>query len=269
MDRRAPVNLRLLAVLLLVAGCKTASQEGAGEPDYASDADTNLQRGTEALGGKNYLEAERYFEYVKTKYPFLEAAKEAELKLADTDFERERFLEARDRYQNFIKLHPTHPKVDYAAYRAALTHYKEIPSDFFLLPPSKEKDQVEVRGTLSAMNDFVRQYPNSEYVAEAKKLVDEARKRLADHEVYVAEFYAKREKWPAVINRYKKVLEDFSGLGYDEQAYFGIYDAYLQLKDTPRAVETLRSIVAKMPGTSAAERAQKLLARVATPPTGG
>ena len=106
------------ALALALAGCKSLQNENAGEPDYASDADTNLQRGAEALESKNYLEAERYFEYVKSKYPFLEAAKTAELRLADTDFERERFIEARDRYQNFVKLHPTHAKVDYAAYRA-------------------------------------------------------------------------------------------------------------------------------------------------------
>jgi outer membrane protein assembly factor BamD len=269
MTRRALVKRALaLSALLLAAACKTTSQEAVGEPDYASDAETNLQRGTEALDSKNYLEAERYFEYVKSKYPFLEAAKSAELKLADTDFDRERFLEARDRYHNFVKLHPTHPQVDYAAFRAALTHYKEIPSDFFLLPPSKEKDQVEVRNSLSAMNDFVRQYPNSAHLPDAKLIVDDARKRLADHEVYVAEFYAKREKWPAVINRYKKVVEEFAGLGYDEQAYFGMYEAYLKLNDATRANETLRTVVAKLPGTSAADRAQQLLARAGASPAG-
>src|SRR4051794_31448472 len=114
---------------LLLLGCKTLGGGDVGEPNYTSDADSNFARGMDALQSRNYLEAIKYFEHVRSNYPFLELAKEAELRLADAEFERERYLEARDAYLNFVKLHPTHPKVDYAAYRAALTHYKDIPSD--------------------------------------------------------------------------------------------------------------------------------------------
>ncbi len=255
--------LRKPAVLLLalaaLAGCKTFGDAQTAEPDYANDADTNLRLGVEALDSRNYLEAEKYFEYVKSKYPFLEAAKEAELKLGDTDFDRERYVEARDRYLSFIKLHPSHPKVDYAAYRAAFTHYKEIPSDFFILPPSREKDQVEVRATLKSMQDFMRQYPKSQYLAEAQKYGDEAKKRLAEHELYVAAFYARRDRWPAVVGRLNNVVKNYPGVGFDERALFGLHEAYLKLSDQARAQETLRTIISRLPGTDAAARAQKLL----------
>jgi len=258
-----PVRTHWVGFLALAlsgaSGCQTLGGADLGEPNYASDADTNMKRGEEALESKNFLEAERYFEYVKSKYPFLEAAKEAELKLADTDFERDRFIEARDRYQTFVKLHPTHPKLDYAAFRAALTHYKDIPSDFFLLPASREKDQVAVRNALSAMNEYIRSHPASAYVAEAKKIADDTRLRLAQHELYVADFYASRERWPAVIGRLNRLVTEYPGLGLDEEAYFGLYHAYSKLKDQDRAQQTLRTVIDKLPGTKAAEKAQKLL----------
>jgi len=50
-------SLFAIAILLALAGCKSLQNEGAGEPDYAADADTNLTRGAEALESKNYLEA--------------------------------------------------------------------------------------------------------------------------------------------------------------------------------------------------------------------
>lgn len=258
------MNRHLLLPLALsvaaLTGCAEFSAGGTGvEPNYSSDADTNLQRGNEALESKNFLEAERYFEYVKGKYPFLEASKEAELRLADTDFDRERYVEARDRYQSFVKLHPTHPKVDYAAFRAALTHFKEVPSDLFILPPAREKDQAEVRATVAAMKEFLRLYPKSSFVPEAQRVEEEARRRLAEHELYVAEFYAKREKWNAVVNRLRIVVDQYAGLGLDEEAYFGLHEAYLKLNDAERAKETLRAIIQKLPGTSAAAKAQRLL----------
>jgi len=251
-----------LLFILLAPGCSTLQSAFSSDPGpltYGADAAANLKFGNDALDSKNFIEAERYFEYVRVKYPFLDAANEAELRLADTEFEKEQYASARDKYQSFMKLHPTHGRVDYAAFRAALTHYKDIPSDLFILPPSFEKDQVEVTNALRAMNDFVKAFPNSKYTSEAKKIINDSRRRLAEHELYVADFYAAREKWPAVVSRLNGVVQDFQGLGLEERALLGLYDAYTQLKDDVRAKETLRAIIAKLPGTKAAERAQKLL----------
>lgn len=226
---------RLAPILLLCCACKgfgfgSFLGGDAAEPSYADDADENLKRGNDSLDSKNYVEAQKYFDYVKSKYPYLEAATTAELRLADVDFDREKYIEARDRYLNFIKLHPTHPRLDYAAYRAALTHYKDMPSDFFILPPSSEKDQGEVRSASAAMADFIRTYPQSEYLAEAQKALDEVRRRLAEHELYVAGFYKRREKWNAVVARLSVVERDFGGLGYEDKVYFGLYDAYRKIQ---------------------------------------
>jgi len=222
---------RLFALCLLAAACKgggfgTFFGGDSAEPNYADDAEENLKLGQESLDSKNYVEAQKYFDYVKSKYPYLEAATTAELKLGDVDFEREKYVEARDRYVNFVKLHPTHPKLDYAAYRAALTHYKDMPSDFFILPPSVEKDQGEVRAASVALADFIRNHPASEYQEEAKKTLDDVRRRLAKHELYVAGFYKRRERWHAVVGRLNVVARDYGGLGYEEKVYFGLHDAY-------------------------------------------
>jgi outer membrane protein assembly factor BamD len=240
-------------------------QEG-GEVKFATDADANMHKGDEAMNAKNYAEAASYFEFVKTKYPYLETAKLAELRLADSDYERDRFIEARDRYQNFVRLHPTHARVDYAAFRAALTHYKEIPSDFFLLPPASEKDQVEVRNALTAMVEFTRNHPGSEYIAEAKKVLDEVKLRLAEHEMYVADFYSKRNRWPAVVTRLNVVARDYSGIGLDERVSFGLYDAYLKLNDPSKAKEALQRYADKFPEAPSARKALKLIASLPNTP---
>lgn len=229
------------------------------EPDYASSAEENLKKGNEALESKNYVEAEKYFEHVRSKYPYLEAAREAELRAADTAFEREKYAEARDEYQSFVKLHPTHPRVDYAAFRAALTHVKDVPSDFFLLPPSYEKDQGDVKGTVRAMNDFIRQYPNSQYIPEAKAAVEDAKRRLARHELYVAQFYRKRERWAGAAGRFENVSKNYAGLGFDEEALLGLHEAYSKLGEPEKAKGALKLLIERMPGTSAAARAQGLL----------
>ncbi|MDP2272038.1 MAG: outer membrane protein assembly factor BamD [Archangium sp.] len=265
------MNFRVVSasLALCLSACVSfgtfAGQEG-GEVEFAADAETNMRKGDDAMNAKNYTEAASFFEFVKTKYVYLDLAKTAELRLADADFERERFAEARDRYQNFVRLHPTHPKVDYAAFRAALTHYKEIPSDFFLLPPASEKDQVEVRNAASAMTDFLRGYSASEYVKEAKTVLDEVRLRLAEHEIYVADFYARRDRWPAVVTRLNVVAKDFSGIGLDERVSFGLYDAYVKLKEPAKAKDVLQKYAEKFPETTGAKKALKLIAELPAAP---
>ncbi len=254
---RACLSLFLLLGVGVLTGCKTL--RGSGELDYAGDAKTNLERGNEAFASRNYADAEKYFDYVRTKYPYLDAAKEAELRLGDTDFAKDQFTEARDRYTNFAKLHPTHPKADYAAFQGALTHYKEMPSDFFLLPPAYEKDQTEIRAAAKAMDDFLHSYPNSSFAPEGKKILDEVRHKLAQHEVYAADFYAHRNRWRAVAARLEAVVQKYPGIGFDQDALFRLHDVYLKLNDREKARDALKRVVERFPGTDAAAKAQRIL----------
>ena len=263
------IVMRFLVLLLLAlsTGCASVSSffSGNDDPLYSTEGEENFKKGVEALDGKNYVEAGKYFEYTRTKFPFLEVAKEAELKLADTSWEQEKYVEARDRYQNFVRLHPTHPKVDYAAFRGAETHFRDIPSDFFLLPPAIEKDQIELKGALIALNEFTRLYPKSEFQEPAKKIISDVRRRLARHELYVAEFYRKREKWPAVVNRLSIVQRNFSGIGFDADVAFGLHEAHVALKQPEKARDALALFVEQFPADEQAGRAKSLLARLPAP----
>jgi outer membrane protein assembly factor BamD len=251
----------LTALLCTTLGCAafTASTTQSGEPDYSSDAESNLKLGDEALERKDFLQAEHYYEHVRTKYPYLEVANEAELRLADLNFAQEQYPEAREKFQSFIKLHPTHAKVDYAAFRTAITHVADFPSRFFLLPPGEEKDQTEVLAALASLNDFIRQYPSSQYLPEAKEKLALTRLRLAEHELYVASFYARRERWKAVAQRLEGLLKNYPGTELEERALFDLHHAYEQLRDGERAKQTLQRVIERLPGTSAAERARRMM----------
>ncbi|HSP77851.1 MAG TPA: outer membrane protein assembly factor BamD [Myxococcaceae bacterium] len=248
-----------LSAILSTAGCASLSSSQGGEPDYASEAESNLRLGDEAYARRDFIQAAQYYEHVRTKFPYLEVANEAELKLADVAFEQEQFPEAREKFQTFIKLHPTHAKVDYAAYRSALSHFEDIPSDFFLLPPSTEKDQTEVQAALRALNAFLLQYPDSAHAPEAKEKVEQVRARLAAHELYVASFYARRERWKAVVQRLEGLLERYPGTRLEEQALFELHEAYLKLEDAESARKTLQRVLERLPESDAAKRARRLL----------
>jgi outer membrane protein assembly factor BamD len=246
-----------LCLAALLAACGTVTT-GGPSPVYASDAALNMKKGNDALADKQYALAERYFEFVKTKYPFVDASREAELRLADVSFERELWTEARDRYTVFVKLHPSYFRVDYAAYQAALTFYRDMPSNFFILPPGYEREQTNVKGAFESMTAFVKTYPSSIYVPNAKKQGEEARQKLAQHEMYVADFYEKRGHLAGAVGRLETVVQKYPG--QDEASLlFRLHDLYLKLSDPVHARDALERIVTKLPGTPAAQRAQAML----------
>ena len=139
---------------------------------YSLTAKQNYDKGLEELKDENYPEATRYFSFVKQKFPFSKYAVLAELALADTQFARGSYQEAIDAYKTFARLHPTHEKVEdgYVAFKIAECYVQEMPGDWFLVPPSYEKDQTAVRDAFRELSDFLDKYPDSKYVADVKKL---------------------------------------------------------------------------------------------------
>lgn len=214
------VSRLLLAALssLLVAACAGVSANVAGEVTYAKTAEGNFEKGEHSLKGKEYQDAVSYFQYVKNKFPYSHFAALAELRVADADFEQEKWTEAIDGYKNFIKDHPTHRKVDYAGFRIGLSHYKDIPSDFFLVPPSYEKDQQQLVEAQSALKDFLSSYPDSQYAVKAKDLLADVRQRLARHELYVAQYYETHERLRAAAWRYQGLVRDYPDTPFAAQA---------------------------------------------------
>lgn len=262
--RRIVSAVLLAATISSCASLKSLFGGTGSEVRYERTAMANLRRGEAELKGKNFTDANKYFEYVISKFPYLEEAKLAELRLADSDYARGRYIEARDRYENFVRHHPTHADVEYAAYRVALTHYRNIPSGMFFLPPQSEKEQTEVASCQRALNYFVLNYPDSSYVAAARKLKLDVVRRLVAHELYVANFYRSRKKWPGVVGRLETVVQKFDGGNEPGKVYLDLYEAYLKTSQPDKAKATLEAFVAKFPSDKEAGRARTLLTSLQT-----
>ncbi len=157
--------LLALAVMLALGAGACASTDEATKPiTYSLTAKQNYEKGLAELKDENFPESLKYFQFVKQKFPFSKFAVLAELAIADTQFARGNYTEAVDSYKAFIRLHPTHEKVEdgYAAFKVGDCYYKDMPDDIWLLPPSYEKDQSAVTDALRELDDFRQQVPRLE-----------------------------------------------------------------------------------------------------------
>jgi outer membrane protein assembly factor BamD len=262
MRRPLAVIAALSALLALAPACTTKHTTFSGALKTGKTAEENYSSGLDELKAKNYNEAVKFFEYVKSKFPFTKYAALADLRLADAKFDQDRFTEAADAYKQFVTLHPTHEDVDYAQYRAGLSYFKDAPGNFALFPPAFEKDQRQTEKAVQTLDDFVKTHEgkSSKWVEEAKKVLAEAKDRLAKREWYVAEYYYKRGKWAGAAGRYEHLVAQYPGTGHEAEALWKLADSYQRLKENFRARTALQQLIVKHPDDPRRAEAEKLLA---------
>jgi outer membrane protein assembly factor BamD len=259
----------MLGVVLgcLVAGgaCAT-SDEGGKALTYSLTAKQNYEKGLGELKDENYVEATRYFSFVKQKFPFSKFAVLAELALADTQFSRGNYQEAIDAYKTFARLHPTHEKVEdgYVAFKICECYVKDMPGDWFLVPPAAEKDQTAVRDAHRELSDFVDKYPDSKYMADAKKLRQGVMARLIDHEVYVARFYLGRGEPKAAILRIEAALRHYPESGREAELLLVLGQTHLEMGNAARAQATFERVVHEYASATQARLAERYLEFIRT-----
>ena len=242
-----------------------SASAGRGEASvtvtYAKTAQGNWDRAEAEFQDGNFLAAQKYYTYIRAKFPYSAHALQADLRIADCLNGRARFLEAIDAYQNFIRLHPTHERVAYAMFKVGSAYFEQIPTDWFFLPPSHEKDQSAVRDAERALKAYVERYPSDASFEEGKALLMDVRRRLAAHERYAADFYANEEKPLSRIGRLEVLRKDFADVSLDAALLLEMIEVRLELREVDAANQLLAELSSKFPGTKEIERAQRAIAQ--------
>ncbi len=243
----------------VAAGC--GAKSGSGSVDYSVSAQKNYEKGLKELDRKDWVAASKYFGFIKSRFPYSKYAVLAELRLADAEFGAEQYIESIDSYRLFIKFHPTHEMVanGYASFRIGEAYYKQLPGDFWMFPPGYEKDQSATEDAATELKSFLDKYPDSPYRDRAKEIIKEVGKRLADHEWYVARYYWDRGKPMGTVLRLRRLLEQYRGVGYDEEALWLLGRAYVAVDMRERARTAWTELVDKYPKSDRAGDARSAL----------
>jgi outer membrane protein assembly factor BamD len=254
--------MRRTLALALAAGllaCSTKYTSVTGHIRLGKTPEENYQRGVEEMNAKHYPEAMRFFELIKAKYPFSAVSVACDLRLADIKFMQERWVEAAAAFEAFAKEHPSSTDVEYATYKAGVAHYKASPGDAFLLPPAQEKDLTETDKAVTQLRSFVAAYPKSKYIADAKATLARAELLAAKREMYVGDFYYKREYWAGAASRYKGLADGYPATPLAEPALFKLAESYVKLKERYQARQALQRLIIQHPGSRQRRAAEKLL----------
>lgn len=193
-----------MLMLLLLASSGCALIDAYFLPPPEDTAQELWEAGTDAMSEKDYIEAQEYFGKIKDRFPFSPFALKAELGLGDAYFLNEDYLQALDSYKEFEALHPSYEELDYVLFQIGMSSYKMF--------RSIDRRQENIKEGLEYFYRLEESYPDSKYAQSARGLILESRRILAEHEVFIADFYWRTEKYGPAWNRYQFVVENFSDI---------------------------------------------------------
>jgi len=217
--------LKAMILVVLVAGCGGRMQK---EPIEAKTAEEIFKLGElELETGKRPKDALVYFQEVERLYPYTEFAKRALIMQAYTHHKAKEYPEARDAAQRYLDFYPGDEDAPYALYLMALSYYDQI--------DDVGRDQGITFQALQGMRDVIETYPDSEYARSAMLKFELAFDQLAAKEMEVGRYYLKRGHYPAAINRFRVVVQDFQTTTHTAEALHRLVECYLALGLTDEA----------------------------------
>lgn len=270
MIRRFSIRAILtLSVLLGPIGCD--KPEARTALSYTADAKRAYDEAMKDFDSHNWIESQALFREVKRKYHYSKYAKLAELRIADADFEQEKFSEAIRGYRQFVHDHRSDPdEVAYARSKIAEAQYRQI-SESFLLPTADERDQAVILDAFKELKGFVHDYPNSKETDKVRELLADVTARLMRHELYVARFYLARDNFQAAVYRIQYAMRNFAGgpsvrgleesidSGLEAEALLLLGEVYLKMKKYPEARESFNAILREYPKSPLVTQATNFL----------
>ena len=253
---RLPSRSALARVLALACALFACACEEAKNPlGYTEDAKRSYDAAMAEYSSHNFITAQSLFREIKRKYSYSKYARLAELRIADADFDQEKFSDAIHEYKDFIRAHRSDAEdISYARARIAEATYSEIP-ETAIVGAAEERDQVTVVDAYKELTSYLTDYPDAKESPRVRELITLVISRLVRHELYVARFYLSRDNYEAAVARIRYALRNYGGALADKngavtagmdlaaEALLLLGETYLKMHKLPEAHQAFQSIV--------------------------
>jgi outer membrane protein assembly factor BamD len=232
----------------LLAGCSLWNSV-TGSSDDDKDA-TYVERPVEQIyddawkriNDRDWLEAAKQFDEVERQHPYSIWARRAMLMAALCYYQANKYTDAISTADQYIQLHPGSHEISYAFYLKAMSLYEQI--------VDVGRDQSNTEQALTALQDGVQRFPNTEYARDASLKVDLTLDHLAGKEMSVGRYYLLRGDYIGAINRFRVVVERYQKTSQIAEALERLTEAYYALGVYNEAKTAAAVLGANYPGSS-------------------
>ena len=199
-------KVALLFTIFLTIGCVSSVEKSS---NWTAKEFHNTAK--EYLDAGEWEEAIEYYHQLEQRYPYGKYTEQSKLEVIFAYYRNGEPEFAISSADQFIRLYPTHPRLDYAYYLKALSIFK---SSTTLLDrvsgddPSK-RDISPAWKSFYAFRELITLFPRSSYASDAHQRMTELLDLIARHEINIGYYYLRRGAYVAALNRAKYVIEHY------------------------------------------------------------
>lgn len=242
--------LTALMIAIVATGCSlfsTSQDETAGW-----SANKLYAAAKEAQSDGAYDKAAKYYEKLEARYPYGRFAQQAQLELGYVYWKAGETGSALAATDRFIKLHPTHPAVDYAYYLKGLINFNEDMgwAGYISTQDPTERDPKAARESFDAFRELATRFPDSKYTPDAIQRMNYLVNAMASHEVHVARYYYNRGAYVAAANRAQSAIKTYPSAPAVEEAMYILIVSYDKLGMTDLRDDADRVMRKNFPNSS-------------------
>ncbi len=257
-EARMRIFFWVVVASMLLSGCASQQTEPMTAQRYAENARRAYEAAMDEFNDRSWDSATSMFEQIKREYSYSRYARMAELRMADIEYEQQKYPEAVTSYRTFVHDHPNDTNVSYARFRACKALFEQT-GEAILLPPLEERDLAAANDAYSALRSFIADYPLYGRRPEAEYMLEVVTGQLARHELYVARFYLGQDNFVAAADRVEYALKRFKGSGLEPEALVLLGETRLKMHKYAEAREIFASVLSLYPASAFTISARKFL----------
>jgi len=233
----------LLFIAALLQGC-AVTQTNRTSTDLFKQGELLYLKG-------KYTEAIAQWKRVKESYQSPELTTQAEIGIANAYFQNKEYIESAVAYEDFRKLHPSHPQAGLALFHQGMSYYNQF--------TSIDTDQTPIKNALAIFDSYQKQYPTGDLLVDAQIKIIECRDKQLQYELYVGNFYLKTKAYKAAIGRFEEALKSYTGTAHRDEILFYLGRSYFEDGQKPKGREIFGQLSREFPDSSYITRARKVM----------
>lgn len=218
-----------IAIAVFIAGCGTTGDTYDETTGWSAGKLYSEAKDAQSDGA--WDKAAKLLEKLQARYPYGRYAQQAQMELGYVYWKGGEAGSALAACDRFIKMHPSHPAVDYVYYLKGLINFNEDMgfTGYISDQDPTERDPKAARQAFDTFKELVTRFPNSKYAEDANKRLNYLVNALASLEVHVARYYMKRTAYIAAINRAQYAIQTYPQAPAIEEAMFIMVTGYDKL----------------------------------------
>jgi len=238
------ISISVISVILFI-GC------AGKKPMEQLSLEERFKRGHEYLDKEKYYNAQQEFQIIVLSGSHTDLGDDAQFYLAETYFKNKEYILAISEYERLTRKMKYSEYVEKARWRICEAYVKDSPNYYH--------DQTSTDKALQKLQEFIDEYPNSEFSDDAKDTIQKLRNKLAEKVYHSGELYIKLHAFDSAIIAFQDLLDRYYDTDVAEKAYVGIVQSYAKMNDAENANKYLNDNSDKIKSTESKQKVQNYL----------